>query len=79
MLENSGFLDLFDRPHSALPTQLAPQLLETPVVVEMKINFHSYTQKKKKKIDKQNKYGAGRMRNRDITTRMHFQEPKHLS
>jgi hypothetical protein len=49
MLENSGFLDLFDRPHSALPTQLAPQLLETPVVVEMKINFHSYTQKKKKK------------------------------
>jgi hypothetical protein len=49
MLENSGFLDLFDRPHSALPTQLAPQLLETPVVVEMKINFHSYTKKKKKK------------------------------
>jgi hypothetical protein len=54
MLENSGFLDLFDRPHSALPTQLAPQLLETPVVVEMKINFHSYTKKKKKLINRTN-------------------------
>ena len=75
MLENSGFLGLFDPPHSALPTQLAPQLLETPTVVEMKINIHSYT----KINDKQNKYGAGRMRNRDTIKRMHFQEPKHLS
>jgi hypothetical protein len=50
MSENSGFLDLFDPQHSALPTQLAPQLLETPVMVEMKINSHGYT------ISKQNNY-----------------------